>query len=34
MQAAQARLIKFATEATYPPFVYMDNHGEIRGFDI
>ncbi len=26
--------IHFATEATYPPFEYMDNHGNIIGFDI
>ena len=34
MQATQARVIKFATEATYPPFVYVNNHGEIHGFDV
>lgn len=33
-QTSYARVIKFATEATYPPFVYMDNRGEIHGFDI
>jgi arginine transport system substrate-binding protein len=27
-------IIHFATEATYPPFEYMDASGEIKGFDI
>lgn len=26
--------IKFATEATYAPFEYMDNNNQIQGFDI
>lgn len=26
--------VRFATEATYPPFEYMDEHGTIQGFDI
>ncbi|MCF7352610.1 arginine ABC transporter substrate-binding protein [Vibrio sp. CK2-1] len=26
--------IKFATEATYAPFEYMDDNSEIQGFDI
>lgn len=29
-----AQCIKFATEATYPPFVYINNQGEILGFDV
>lgn len=31
-QAAQKKLI-FATEATYPPFVYMNANGTMNGFD-
>lgn len=27
-------VIRFATEATYPPFEYTDNTGKIEGFDI
>lgn len=33
-QPSFAQLVKFATEATYPPFVYTNNQGEIHGFDI
>jgi arginine transport system substrate-binding protein len=27
-------ILRFATEATYPPFEYVDASGEIEGFDI
>lgn len=30
---AQPIQIKFATEATYPPFVYIGKDGQIKGFD-
>lgn len=33
LQCAYANTIKFATEATYAPFEYIEN-GEIKGFDI
>lgn len=32
--AAIPQTIRFATEATYPPFEYMDNKGQIKGYDI
>jgi len=32
--ATPARVINFATEATYPPFEYVDEGGNIKGFDI
>lgn len=32
--AADEKVIKFATEATYPPFEFTDATGEIKGFDI
>lgn len=31
---AQAKTIRFATEATYPPFEYVNERGQISGFDI
>lgn len=33
-QAELPRIIRFATEATYPPFEYIDASGKIKGFDI
>lgn len=32
--AALPQAIRFATEATYPPFEFIDDKGEIQGFDI
>src|SRR5690606_17599012 len=29
-----AQTIKFAMEATYPPFEYVDASGNIKGFDV
>ena len=34
MALATPEVIRFATEATYPPFEYMDSQGNIIGFDI
>ncbi|MCD8548064.1 MAG: lysine/arginine/ornithine ABC transporter substrate-binding protein [Aeromonadaceae bacterium] len=31
---AMAQEVKFATEATYPPFEYMDSNNEFQGFDM
>jgi arginine transport system substrate-binding protein len=33
-QLAFAAPIRFAMEATYPPFEYIDANGEIMGFDV
>lgn len=32
--AAPQKTIRFATEATYPPFEYVDESGNLTGFDI
>jgi arginine transport system substrate-binding protein len=32
--AEPIKTIRFATEATYPPFEYVDATGQIQGFDI
>lgn len=32
--AASPTVIKFAMEATYPPFEYVDGSGQIKGFDV
>lgn len=32
--ADQLKTIRFATEATYPPFEFIDESGQIKGFDI
>jgi len=34
LMAAPNKTIRFATEATYPPFEFIDEAGEITGFDI
>jgi arginine transport system substrate-binding protein len=34
LNAAPIKTIRFAMEATYPPFEYVDESGQIRGFDI
>ena len=34
LNAAPIKTIRFATEATYPPFEFVDESGQIRGFDI
>jgi|SRR6056297_89811 len=33
-QAAQAEPIRIATEGAYPPFNYVDESGELKGFDV
>lgn len=33
-QASPKPVLKFATEATYPPFVYTTNTGKVMGFDV
>ena len=32
--AGSQKPLQFATEATYPPFEYIDQSGKIKGFDI
>ncbi len=32
--AAEEATLRFATEATYPPFEYLDANNKIQGFDI
>lgn len=34
LHAAPIKIIRFGTEATYPPFEYIDESGQIKGFDI
>lgn len=34
VMAQTSDAIKFGTEATYPPFVYMDSNGKLQGFDV
>lgn len=31
---AQTKTLSFATEATYPPFEYMNSAGQMQGFDV
>jgi len=32
--ADSSKVLRFATEATYPPFEFIDESGKIQGFDI
>lgn len=32
--AAQAELLRIATEGAYPPFNYVDSNNELHGFDV
>src|ERR1700728_2758370 len=32
--AAEVKPIRFAMEATYPPFEFVDESGQIKGFDV
>ncbi|PIJ51385.1 arginine ABC transporter substrate-binding protein [Erwinia sp. OLTSP20] len=34
LSASAAQTIRFATEAAYPPFEFVDSENKIRGFDI
>lgn len=34
LMADTPKIVRFATEATYPPFEYIDNSGQMKGFDI
>jgi arginine transport system substrate-binding protein len=34
LYAAPLTTLRFATEATYPPFEFIDESGQIKGFDI
>ncbi|OGT35371.1 MAG: hypothetical protein A3F11_01885 [Gammaproteobacteria bacterium RIFCSPHIGHO2_12_FULL_37_14] len=34
LHSAPIKTIRFATEATYPPFEYIDESGQMKGFDI
>lgn len=34
VHAAETKTIRFATEATYPPFEYVNAAGDLQGFDI
>ncbi|WP_220128107.1 transporter substrate-binding domain-containing protein [Billgrantia kenyensis] len=34
VSAAQADTIRIATEGAYPPFNYIDESGELKGFDV
>jgi arginine transport system substrate-binding protein len=34
LYAAPIKTIRFAMEATYPPFEFIDESGQIKGFDI
>ncbi|OON40885.1 arginine ABC transporter substrate-binding protein [Izhakiella australiensis] len=34
LSASAAQTIRFATEASYPPFEFVDSENKIRGFDV
>ncbi|MEN5016134.1 arginine ABC transporter substrate-binding protein [Erwinia sp. Eh17-17] len=34
LSASAAQTIRFATEASYPPFEFMDSDNKIQGFDV
>lgn len=34
LHAAEIKTIRFAAEATYPPFEFIDESGKMKGFDI
>ncbi len=33
-QSSHAQILKIASDASYPPFSYIDSNNELKGFDI